>query len=148
MFSIFAGLAILCNLALMLTWIPASLAFHERYCHASCCCCLVRSPPQSQVSPHDFALKLFVPALYLPTERDHRGGGHCRVIRRLYRTLYLRKKVSPICFRVSKKGLCAVARFLLGLLLKCRAKPWLSPAKQTCLVVEVESGADFIISIF
>ena len=43
--SIFAGLAILCNLALMLTWIPASLAFHQRYCHASCCCCLVRSPP-------------------------------------------------------------------------------------------------------
>ena len=46
-FSVFAGLAILCNLALMLTWIPASLAFHQRYCHASCCCCLVR--PQARM---------------------------------------------------------------------------------------------------
>lgn len=47
-FSVFAGLAILCNFAMMVTWIPASLAFHERYCHASCCCCLVRPPPPPQ----------------------------------------------------------------------------------------------------
>jgi hypothetical protein len=39
-FSVFAGLAILCNFVMMLTWIPASLAFYQRYCHASCCCCL------------------------------------------------------------------------------------------------------------
>ena len=24
----------------MLTWIPASLVFYQRYCHATCCCCL------------------------------------------------------------------------------------------------------------
>lgn len=38
--SVFAGFAILSNLVLMLTWVPASLAFYQKYCHASCCCCL------------------------------------------------------------------------------------------------------------
>ena len=39
-FSIFAGLAILCNFVLMLTWVPACLVFYQRYCRATCCCCL------------------------------------------------------------------------------------------------------------
>jgi len=39
-FSVFAGLAIVSNMFLMLTWVPAGLVFYQRHCHASCCCCL------------------------------------------------------------------------------------------------------------
>ena len=39
-FSLFAGVAILTNLLLMMTFIPAALVFYQRYCHATCCCCL------------------------------------------------------------------------------------------------------------
>ena len=35
--SIFAGLAILCNLALMVSWTPAALAFYARNCQGICC---------------------------------------------------------------------------------------------------------------
>ena len=36
-FSVFAGLAILCNLALMVSWTPAALAFYTRNCQGICC---------------------------------------------------------------------------------------------------------------
>eukprot|EP00095_Tigriopus_kingsejongensis_P008223 maker-scaffold604_size126151-snap-gene-0.35 protein:Tk08223 transcript:maker-scaffold604_size126151-snap-gene-0.35-mRNA-1 annotation:"conserved hypothetical protein" len=43
-FSIFAGLAILCNFLLMISWTPAALVFYQRYCQSTCCCCLVPTP--------------------------------------------------------------------------------------------------------
>ena len=35
--SIFAGLAILCNLVLMVSWTPAALVFYTKHCQGVCC---------------------------------------------------------------------------------------------------------------
>ena len=35
--SIFAGLAILCNLLLMVTWSPSALVFYTKHCQGVCC---------------------------------------------------------------------------------------------------------------
>ncbi|TRY78598.1 hypothetical protein TCAL_06908 [Tigriopus californicus] len=43
-FSIFAGLAIMCNFLLMISWTPASLVVYQRYCQTTCCCCLIPTP--------------------------------------------------------------------------------------------------------
>lgn len=50
-FSIFAGLSILSNFVLMVTWMPACLVFYQRYCHASCCCCLKKVKDSDPVTP-------------------------------------------------------------------------------------------------
>ena len=36
-YSVFAGLSILCNLLLMISWTPAALAFYARNCEGMCC---------------------------------------------------------------------------------------------------------------
>ena len=50
--SIFAGLAILCNLLLMLSWTPAALAFYGRNCQGFCCGRVLTSPTPPTNSQH------------------------------------------------------------------------------------------------
>ncbi|ELT95042.1 hypothetical protein CAPTEDRAFT_126822, partial [Capitella teleta] len=42
-FALFSGIAVICNFVLMVTWIPATLVFHEKWC-LQCCFCL--GPPE------------------------------------------------------------------------------------------------------